>query len=206
VTGGPEVVVVRTGTANLASMVAGLRRAGARPRVSDDPADVSAARLLVLPGVGTLAAVMECLEADGRAARLRERVLARRPLLAVCLGLQLLCEGSEESPGVAGIAAVTGRATRFPAGVRVPQLGWNRVEAGPGPGLLESGHYYFANSYRMDRVPAGWSAAMADHGGWFVAAFEDGPVLACQFHPELSGAAGIGLFARWIDFAGRSGD
>ena len=204
-TEGPEVVVLRTGTANLASMVAGLRRAGARPRVSGDPADVEAARLLVLPGVGTLAAAMECLEADGRAARLKERVRARRPLLAVCLGLQLLCEGSEESPGVPGIGAVPGRVTRFPGGVRVPQLGWNRVDACPGPGLLENGHFYFANSYKMDRAPAGWRAATADHGGPFVAAFEDGPVLACQFHPELSGGAGIGLLGRWIDAALRRG-
>jgi glutamine amidotransferase len=205
VTDGPEVVVVRTGTANLASMEAGLRRAGARPRVSDDPADVEAAPLLVLPGVGTLAAAMTSLVADGRAPRLKERVLARKPLLAVCLGLQLLCDGSEESPGVAGIGAVPCRATSFPAGVCVPQLGWNRVEAGPGPGLLESGYRYFANSYRLERAPVGWRAAMADHGGPFVAAFEDGPVLACQFHPELSGAAGIALLARWIAAAGRAG-
>jgi imidazole glycerol phosphate synthase glutamine amidotransferase subunit len=148
---------------------------------------------------------MEGLEADGRAARLRERVRARRPLLAVCLGLQLLCEGSEESPGVPGVGAVPGRATRFPRGVRVPQLGWNLVQAGPGPGLVENGHFYFANSYRLDRAPAGWRAATSDHGGRFVAAFEDGPVLACQFHPELSGGAGLGLLGRWIDAALRSG-
>jgi imidazole glycerol phosphate synthase glutamine amidotransferase subunit len=203
VTERPEAVIVRTGTANLASMAAGLRRAGARPRISDDPADVAAAALLVLPGVGTLAAAMGQLAADGRAALLRERVRARRPLLAVCLGLQLLCEGSQESPGVPGIGAVPGCATRFGAGVRVPQLGWNRVESGPGPGLLHGGHFYFANSYKLDAAPDGWRAALSDHGGPFVAAFEDGPVLACQFHPELSGEAGTSLLARWIDAAGR---
>lgn len=195
----PAVVVVPTGTANLASVLVGLRRAGARPRVSCDPREVAEAGRVVLPGVGTLAAAADQIGRSGLEQPLAERVRLGRPLLAICLGLQLLCEHSDESPGFAGLGVVPGRVTRFPAGVRVPQLGWNRIEPGPGCDLLEPGYVYFANSYRLERVPAGWVAATADYGGPFVAALERGPVLACQFHPELSGNFGLGLLRRWLD-------
>ena len=203
-TAAPEVVVMRTGTANLASVLAGLRRAGTAPRLSDALADVERARRLVLPGVGTLAAAMAAL-ADGRDRALAERVCAGRPTLAICLGLQILLDGSEESPDAAGVGAFAGRATRFGAGARVPQLGWNRVAADRDCELVESGYYYFANSYRLERPPAGTRAARSDHGGPFVAAFERGAVLACQCHPELSGDAGIELLCRWVAAADGGG-
>jgi imidazole glycerol phosphate synthase glutamine amidotransferase subunit len=194
-----EVVVVPTGTANLASVLVGLRRAGARPRVSRDPREVADAERVVLPGVGTLAAAAEQLARSGLEQPLAERVRDGRPLLAICLGLQLLCERSDESPGFAGLGVVSGRVTRFPAGLRVPQLGWNRIVPDPGCALLQPGYVYFANSFRLQRAPEGWGAATADYGGPFVAALERGPVLACQFHPELSGASGLELIRRWLD-------
>ena len=193
-----EVVVVRTGTANIASVLAGLRRAGAEARVSSDPRDVETARRAVLPGVGTVSAAMQRIDGAGLAGPLRQRILDGRPTLCVCLGLQLLASGSEESPDVLALGIVPGRVTRFTGGVRVPQLGWNRIEAGEGCRLLEDGHAYFANSYKLDETPEGWCAATADHGGRFVAAMERGSVLACQFHPELSGAWGLDLIRRWL--------
>jgi imidazole glycerol phosphate synthase glutamine amidotransferase subunit len=198
----PEVVVVRTGTANTASVLAGLERAGARPAVDNQPARAAAADFLVLPGVGSLGAAMERLAADDLVAALAERIRAGRPTLAVCLGLQLLCEGSQESPGVAGLGVLAGQATRFPDGVTVPQMGWNRIQPGAGCALLRAGWAYFANSYRLQAAPDGWAAALAEHGGPFVAALERGPVLACQFHPELSGAWGLALLQRWLGTAG----
>jgi imidazole glycerol phosphate synthase glutamine amidotransferase subunit len=189
---------VRTGTANLASVLVGLERGGAAPRITEDPADVERAARLVLPGVGTLEAAMERLLARGLARPLAGRIEAGRPTLAICLGLQLLCESSAESPGLAGLGVVAGRVTRFGDGVRVPQLGWNRIECDDGCALLEPGHVYFANSYRLADAPPGWRAARAEYGGPFVAALERGPVLACQFHPELSGELGQRLLARWL--------
>jgi imidazole glycerol phosphate synthase glutamine amidotransferase subunit len=193
-----EVVVIRTGTANIASVIAGLRRAGAEPRVSSDPRDVESAKMAVLPGVGTVSAAMERIEEAGLADPLRQRLAAGRSTLCVCLGLQLLASGSEESPDVQALGVVPGTVTRFTGGVRVPQLGWNRVEAGEGCRMLDDGYAYFANSYKLDTAPEGWCAAMSDHGGRFVAAMERGSVLACQFHPELSGAWGLGLIRRWL--------
>jgi len=190
---------VRTGSANLASVVAALERAGRTPRLVEDADTVAPAERLVLPGVGAFGAVMARLVELGLVGTLTERIAAGRPTLAICLGLQVLAEGSEESPGVAGLGVVSGRVTRLPENVVVPQLGWNRVEADPGCRLLVDGAAYFANSFKLDSAPEGWSVAWSDHGGRFVAALERGAVLGCQFHPELSGAWGAALLERWLE-------
>ena len=194
----PEVLVVRTGAANLASVMAGLERSGARARLTRDPAEVAAAAYLVLPGVGAFGAAIEELRSHGLIEALRERIEDDRPSLCVCLGLQLLARSSEESPGVRGLNLLPLDAGRFAGSVRVPQLGWNRIEPEPGCDLLHAGHVYFANSYRLTEKPAGWNVAWCEYGGRFVAAVERGNVLGCQFHPELSGAFGQALLERWL--------
>jgi imidazole glycerol phosphate synthase glutamine amidotransferase subunit len=200
-----RVVVVKTGTANLASVVAGMRRIGADPVVTEDRDEVVAAKRLVLPGVGTLGASMARIEAAGLAAPIRERVLAGRPTIAFCVGLQLLCESSDESPGVKALGVVPRHVGRFPEHLAVPQFGWNKIVPNGGAKLLKEGYVYFANSYRVAEPPEGWTVAMADYGGPFVAAIEKGAVLACQFHPELSSTFGLDLLKRWYD-AGEGGD
>ena len=192
-----RVVVVRTGTANLASVLAGLERAGAHGELTRDAERVGAAEQVVLPGVGAFAAAMEAL-GDELTDALRERVAAGRPLLGVCLGLQLLCAQSEESPGVQGIGVIDATVGRFPAEVLVPQLGWNLVRPESGSVLLREGYAYYANSFRLETFPPGYTGATSDHGGRFVAALERGSLLACQFHPELSGRFGHDLLTRWL--------
>lgn len=202
-----NVLVVETGTANTASVLAALRRAGGVPEIlgtSDVDRGAVAERIaaadrVVLPGVGTFAAARATLDAQGVVEALRERVVAGRPTLAICLGLQLLASASEESPGVEGLGVFDARVHRFHGAVRVPQLGWNHVSPGDDCRLLTHGTAYFANSYRLHAVPKGWSGAMSDHGGPFVAGLERGAVLACQFHPELSGAWGADLLRRWLE-------
>lgn len=199
----PETLIVRTGVANVASVVAAFRRLGVEPAFSSRPEDVASAQAVVLPGVGAFEAAMHALRAADLDAAIRDRVLAGRPTLCVCLGLQLLCEGSEEAPGVAGLAAIPHMVTRYPDSVRVPQLGWNRVEPEQGCRMLVSGYAYFANSYRLAEAPADWQVAWSDHGGRFVAAMERDGVLACQFHPELSGPWGLSLIGRWLESSTR---
>lgn len=194
-----DVVIVQTGTANTASVMAGLARAGARPVLGATPDEVTGADRVVLPGVGAMAAAMRKLEADGLVDALRARVAGGRPTLAVCLGLQLLCTTSEESPDTPGLGLIQTPVARYPDTVTVPQMGWNRVAPDAGCRYLQEGFAYFANSYRIADVPEPWRAARAEHGGPFVAAVEKGDVLACQFHPELSGAWGHDLLARWIE-------
>lgn len=196
----PELVVVPTGTANLASVVAAFRRLGAEPVVTAEPAAIRAASHVMLPGVGTFAAAMARLIAAGADAALRERIAADRPTMAICVGHQLLFERSDESPGVRGLGIVAGPVERFPAAVRVPQFGWNEVEAQEECDLLDSGYAYFANSHRATAAP-GWKLATAEHGGRFIAAIERGKVIGTQFHPELSGAYGAALLSRWLTLA-----
>jgi imidazole glycerol phosphate synthase glutamine amidotransferase subunit len=194
----PEVVVLPTGTANLASVLAAFARLGAVTRLAEDAAMVEAAERVVLPGVGTFGATLAGLRAAGLAPAIAARLKAGRATLAMCVGLQVLFEESDESPGVEGLAAIVGRVGQFPDTVRVPQFGWNQVEPQPGCRFLAPGYAYFANSYRVVDAP-GCRIATAEHGGRFVAALERDQVVACQFHPELSGAYGHRLIARWLE-------
>ena len=193
-----EVLVVSTGVANVASVVAGLYRAGGIPRLTDEAREVVRADRVVLPGVGAFAAGMRRLREAGLGAALRERVAAGGATLAICLGLQLLCDGSQEDAGCDGLGVLPGYVSRFPESASIPHLGWNRIEPNPDCRLLRSGYAYFANSFRLADGPAGWSTAHAEHGGRFVAAVEKAGVLACQFHPELSGRWGTELLRRWL--------
>ncbi|HLO40673.1 MAG TPA: imidazole glycerol phosphate synthase subunit HisH [Phycisphaerales bacterium] len=196
------VHIVRTGTANLASVVAALTRAGVQPALTSDPAEIENAKAVILPGVGSFGAAMEGIRAARIEHVLRDRIIAGRPTLSICLGLQVLFESSEETPGVPGLGVVPGIIGRFSGGVRIPQLGWNRVEADPMCTLLAGGDAYYANSYRAMTPPPGFSCAWTTHGERFIAAMERGAVLACQFHPELSGRWGAELIERWLDRAG----
>lgn len=192
-----SVVVVPTGTANLASVLAGLRRTGADPTLANAPEQVERADRVVVPGVGTFGAAVSALESAGLGEPVARRIADGRPTLAVCVGMQILATASDESPGN-GLGVVDARVRRFDGEVRIPQLGWNHVEPQPGARFVTPGWAYFANSYRLDTVPQGWVGATSDHGGPFVAAMERGDVLACQFHPELSGSWGLALLERWL--------
>lgn len=196
-------MVVPTGTANTASILAGFRRLGGDPAIARSPDDLASADHVVLPGVGSFGAAMAEVDRIGMRDALRERLREGRPTLAVCVGMQLLAEVSEESDGARGLGHIDNPVGRFPNEVRVPQLGWNQVRAGGDCRFVTDGWAYFANSYRIERLPPGWAGAVADYGGEFVAAMERGDVLACQFHPELSGAWGSGILAAW--FQGRAG-
>ena len=193
-----DVVIVATGIANVASVAAALRRCGATVELTADPARVRDASRVVLPGVGSFGAGMAALRAGGLDDALAERVESDRPLLAVCLGLQVLCRASEESPGVVGLGLIDADVRRFPMDVRSPQFGWNAVDADGACRVVASGWAYYANSFRVVDAPAGWAVASSDHGGPFAGALERGNIVACQFHPELSGLWGLGLIRRWL--------
>jgi len=193
-----EVLIVRTGAANLASVVAAFERLGRSVKITDNSFAVSQARRVVLPGVGAFAPVARRLAESRLGEAIRARVEDDLPTLAVCLGLQLLAAGSEEGEGVSGLGVLPVTASRFPDDVVVPQLGWNSVEAEAGCRLLADGAAYFANSFKLEDRPPGWKAAWSEHGGRFVAALERGQVLGCQFHPELSGSWGEALLRRWL--------
>ncbi len=187
------VHVVQTGVANTAAICAALRREGQTPVLTTQAGDVETAQHVVLPGVGSFGAGAASLRALGLTQVLRDRVASGRSTLCVCLGLQLLAADSAETPGVRGLAVFDGHLSRFAGDVCVPQMGWNAVV-----GFSEPGAVYFANSYKLDACPDGWSAAWAFHGAPFVAALQRDRVLACQFHPELSGRFGRRILRQWL--------
>ena len=193
-----ELVIVDSRVANLASIAGAFRRLNATITVTADPDVVRTAASLVLPGVGAFGTGMAALRARGLDTVIRDLAARGTPLLGVCLGMQMLCEASEETPGVAGLAIIAGTCRRLPANVRIPHLGWNRVTPEPEARLLSPGVAAFANSYALREGPAGWTTAWTTHGVPFIAALERGPTIACQFHPELSGAYGAALLERWL--------
>lgn len=198
----PTVTVVRTSTANLASVLAGFERLGCRVRTTSDPDRVNRAGHIVLPGVGAFAAARRALAEHGLEDALRERIEAGRPTLGICLGMQLMARGSSEAPGIPGLGVLDGVAERFDSGEegwRVPQMGWNRVSPAGECTVVPPGYAYFANSYRLTEGSAGWEPVWCEYAGRFLAAVERGAVVGCQFHPELSGSYGASLLSRWLE-------
>ncbi len=197
-----EVMILQTGLANMASVQAAFKRLGQELRWTTDPREVSQADRVVLPGVGAFGPAMGRLIELGLVEAIQARIEEGRPTLAICLGLQLLAEESEESPGAKGLGCYEGKVESFPDELIVPQLGWNRIEADPGCSFLESGFVYYANSYRLSKAPKGWLQAQSFYGSRFIGALERGDVLACQFHPELSGKLGSTILQRWLEKGG----
>lgn len=193
-----DVVVVRTGTANMASILAAFHRLGASVSIARTADELTSAARIVLPGVGAFESAMNFLKRDGMDRALAMRLQKGKATLCICLGMQLLYERSEESPGINGLGVLCGTVKRFQPGVRIPHMGWNHISAHSSCVHLESGYGYFANSFRVEAAHAPWNVATSDYGGLFVAAMECGPILACQFHPELSGTFGQGLLRRWL--------
>ncbi len=183
------ITIIDTGIANTASVSAAFQRLGFAVTVSNDASQVRDSLRVVLPGVGSFGAGIRALRAFGLDQVVIDRVEQNKPLLGICLGLQLLCISSQESPGVAGLGIIKSEVTRFSASVRTPQHGWNCVE---------DDYAYFSNTYRIESIPTGWSGKLSDHGGPFVASLQRGTTLACQYHPELSGAWGASVLQEWI--------
>ncbi len=195
-----QVAIIRTGTANLASVRAAFHRLGIQSYIVKAPSELQPDDPLVLPGVGAFQAGMAALREQNWESVLRTRLESDLPTLAICLGLQLLCLDSQESPGIAGLGLLPVHVERLPSNVSVPQFGWNWMQCPTG--FFEPGYVFYANSYclsEVDRLTAsGWQVATSEHGLTLVAAVRKGRFVGCQFHPELSGSAGQELLARWL--------
>ena len=182
-----NVAVCDYGAGNVRSVVVALERLGANARATTSPAEVAAAGLAVLPGVGSAASAMSALGQHGLDAALRRRVADGGATLGICLGLQLALDESEEDGGVVGLGIVPGRAVRL-RGERVPRIGWAEVEP-------EGEAFYFAHSYAAE-TPAAVSTSEG-----IVAAARHGSFLGVQFHPEKSGPAGARFLERCLSRA-----
>jgi imidazole glycerol-phosphate synthase subunit HisH len=198
----PPVALVDYGVGNLHSAAKALDRAGADVRVVPAVADAGpGAAGLVVPGVGAYGACLEGLGTAGGPAAFAEWLAGGRPLLGICVGMQLLFEASEEGPVSGGVGALPGKVRRLGGGVKIPHIGWNQVTVRPGSrlfaGLPDGARFYFVHSYAPE--PDGEAvAAVCDHGGRFAAAVESGNLFGTQFHPEKSGRAGLTLLGNFV--------
>jgi imidazole glycerol phosphate synthase glutamine amidotransferase subunit len=201
--------VIDYGAGNLGSVMNALKRLGYEGRFVKGPEEIARTKApyekLLFPGDGHFASAMTSLEKSGYADALREWILADKPFLGICIGLQLLFDGSEEAPPVEGkpvrgLGVIPGAVKRFP-GRRVPQIGWNQTQARPGSKLFrnlpENSFFYYIHSYYT--VPENDSAAAAwtEYYVRYCSVVEQGALAAVQFHPEKSGVLGLKLLENW---------
>lgn len=199
-TDAPLVAVLDYEIGNLRSAQKALQRVGADARLTADPGLIAEAAAVVLPGVGAFGRCMEALHRTGLGAIAVDAAASGRPFLGICVGMQLMYEASEESPGVAGLGILPGTVRRLPTGVKHPQMQWNLLRPTRPSGLLagmpDPAWVYFVHSYAADDGPD--TVATCDYGGPVVAAIERGNVAATQFHPEKSGEAGLALLGGFV--------
>jgi glutamine amidotransferase len=195
-----KITVLDYGSGNLRSAQRALERVGAEVTVTADRAAAEHCDGLVVPGVGAYAACMDGLRAVDAEDIVRSRVAAERPVLGICVGMQVLFDaGVEHGVESAGLGVLPGRVEALHAPV-IPHMGWNTVQAADGStlfaGLDVDTRFYFVHSYAVHDTEGG--VTWATHGERFVAAVERGPVSATQFHPEKSGDAGATLLENWL--------
>jgi glutamine amidotransferase len=198
------IAVVDYGMGNLRSVEKALRRVGGPVRVVSTPEDVASADAVVLPGVGAFGDCMKNLNRLGLVEPLKNFIATGKPFLGICLGMQCLFESSEEAPGVTGISVFAGNVPRFVAnGLKVPHIGWNRVEVqNPSCPLLagiENGSFvYFVHSYFCAPVDVNLVSGTTDYGVEFCSMLWRKNVYATQFHPEKSQAIGLKMLENFV--------
>ncbi len=203
----PSVVVHDYGSGNVRSAVRALERVGAQVRLSADPRAAADADGLVVPGVGAFEAVMGAMAGVRAGEVIGRRLAGGRPVLGVCVGMQVMFDsGVEHGRTSTGLGEWPGVVERLQAPV-VPHMGWNTVDAPPGSTLFDGiadERFYFVHSYGVRSWtleadgPRAPQVTWATHGEPFVAAVENGPLSATQFHPEKSGDAGAALLENWV--------
>lgn len=201
------IAIVDYGASNLRSVVRAFRAVTANVEATSDPAVVARAERVVLPGVGHFAPARRRLEEQGLDQAVRDAADAGKPVLGICLGLQLFLEDSEEAPGVAGIGLLPGGVARFRTDLPVPHVGWARVRAtacGRAHPVIHAAltggeeFYYHVHSFHPERVPETAALARAEYGVSFATIVGRDNVLGVQFHPEKSQTAGLVLLREFL--------
>lgn len=208
------IAIIDYDAGNLRSVEKALLRLGETPVITRDPGTLLAADKVILPGVGAFGDAMGKLHQYGLVDVIREVVEKGTPFLGICLGMQLLFESSEESPGVEGLGICKGRILRIPdtEGLKVPHMGWNSLAYGDSDGatglheatgrlfrrIPEHSYVYFVHSYYLRAENPSIVAASTEYGTHIHAAIEQGNVFGCQFHPEKSGSTGLAILNNFI--------
>lgn len=202
-----KVGIIDYGGGNLRSVANALRSLDQEPVIVASPDEVADATHLILPGQGAFGDTMERLEDRGLVAFLKEWMAADRPYFGICVGYQILFDGSEEAPGVQGLGVIPGKVSRFldEPGLKIPHMGWNSALATRGEtkvwrGLGAEPYFYYVHSYFPAPADPAVVVAETTYGAQkFAGAVEQGNLFACQFHPEKSQVAGIRLISNFLD-------
>ncbi len=194
------IAVLDYGIGNLRSAEKAFQHLGADAQLIDDPDRAAACDGVVLPGVGAFGRCAEALHTSGLDTAAREALDRGVPFLGICVGFQLLYEGSDEDPSATGLGVFPGTVRRLPDGVKHPQMQWNVLVPSDTSGLLvgipDPAWVYFVHSFAPERTPE--TTSTCEYGGPVTASAERGPVWGTQFHPEKSGGVGLGILANFV--------
>ncbi len=196
------VAIIDYGAGNLHSVKNALDYLGADAEITSDRERILAADRVILPGVGSFGGAMKSLDESGLSGAVREAADGSRPFLGICLGLQLLFERSEESPGVEGLGIFKGSVERIPdCGLKIPHMGWNNIRTAKKSAILPDNEpfVYFVHSYYIKPENEADISAYTEYGARLGVAAERGKVFATQFHPEKSGEAGLDILRRFLE-------
>lgn len=201
------IAIIDYDAGNIKSVEKALLYLGQEAAVTRDPEKILGARGVILPGVGSFGDAMEKLHSYGLVEVIRKCAAEKIPLLGICLGLQLLFESSEESPGVEGLGILEGKILRIPSGngLKVPHIGWNDL-AFPGEGRLFAGipqgsYVYFVHSYYLQAADESIVTATTQYGVTIHASVEKENLFACQFHPEKSSESGLRILRNFVSIS-----
>ena len=197
------LALIDYGVGNLHSVAKALEFVGGDAKLTCAADDIELADKIVLPGVGAFGDCMKNLEATGLIPTIKAQIAAGKPILGICVGLQILFEGSEESPNVDGLNVFSGRVKRICAGdLKIPHMGWNSIKFGNSKlfkGLSGEPYYYFVHSYHAAPNDKNIIAATTTYGETVTAAIERDNIFATQFHPEKSGDVGLLVLKNFLD-------
>lgn len=199
------VAIIDYGAGNLSSVKKALDYLGAESIITDDKNEITSASHIILPGVGSFGDAMESMRNRDLVDTVKEIAVSGKPFLGICLGLQLLFEGSEESPGVEGLGLLKGKITQIPKnnGLKVPHIGWNSVNVRKDDGIFknieQNSFFYFVHSFYLTESQGNIAAATTQYGVEIECAVEQGNLFATQFHPEKSGKAGLKLLKSFLE-------
>lgn len=198
-----EIVIIDYGMGNLHSVSKAVEAVEAVPIVTADKKIIAAAEKIILPGVGAFGDCMKNLQATGLVPELIKHIKSGKGFLGICLGMQLLFESSEESPGVAGLGIFKGAVKRLTTEYKVPHMGWNRLKlkaASPLTAAADGSYVYFVHSFHAVPEDSNIITAVCDYGTEITAAVGRDNIQALQFHPEKSGEVGLKMlqaFKEW---------
>ena len=199
------VAIIDYGAGNLQSVKKALDFIGAESKITDNKDEINAASHIILPGVGSFADAMSCIRERGLEETIKKSADGSKHFLGICLGLQLLFESSEESPGVKGLGVFKGDIVTIPKdnGLKVPHIGWNSVKLNQTNGIFEGikdeSYFYFVHSYYLKNADEDIVAGTTEYGVSIQCAVQNGRVCATQFHPEKSSEVGLALLKNFVN-------